>query len=163
MAACEKVVLELARAGKEDTDFIPLLDLILNHVPPVPGDPADPLQFQIMNLDYDGYVGSLGIGRVFRGSIKNGENLAVLRADGSTENFRVSKLYGYEGIRRIEIESAVVGDIIAVAGLDDMNIGETICPPVKTEARPPITVDEPTVSMFFLVNDSPFAGREGDY
>ncbi|MEQ9366906.1 MAG: translational GTPase TypA, partial [Leptospirales bacterium] len=155
--------LELARAGKEDNDFIPMLDLILSHVPAVPGDPADPLQFQIMNLDYDGYVGSLGIGRVFRGSIKNGANLAVVRADGETENFRVSKLYGYEGIRRVEIESAAVGDIIAVAGLDNMNIGETICPPDKIEGRPPITVDEPTVSMFFLVNDSPFAGREGEY
>lgn len=155
--------LELARAGKEDNDFIPMLDLILKHVAAVPGDPAEPLQFQIMNLDYDGYVGSLGIGRVFRGSINHGETLSVIRSDGKTESFRVSKLYGFEGIRRVEIQSAVVGDIVAIAGLADMNIGETICTPDTIEARPPITVDEPTVSMFFLVNDSPFAGREGDY
>ena len=119
--------LELSRAGTEDKDFMPLLDLILKHVPPVPGDPADPLQFQIMNLDYDDYVGRLAIGRVFRGSIKNGGTYAVMREGGERESFRVSKLYGYEGIRRVEIQSAVVGDIVALAGLDEMNIGETIC------------------------------------
>ena len=155
--------LELSRAGTEDKDFMPLLDLILKHVPPVPGDPADPLQFQIMNLDYDDYVGRLAIGRVFRGSIKNGGTYAVMREGGERESFRVSKLYGYEGIRRVEIQSAVVGDIVALAGLDEMNIGETICSPEQMDARPPITVDEPTVSMFFLVNDSPYAGREGTY
>jgi GTP-binding protein len=116
-----------------------------------------------MNLDYDDYVGRLAIGRVFRGSIHTGETATVLRADGGRSNFRISKMYGFEGIRRVEVQSAVVGDIVALAGLDEMNIGETICHPEHIEARPPITVDEPTVSMYFLVNDSPFAGREGTY
>ncbi len=155
--------LELARAGKEDNDFAPLLDLILKHVPPVERDPGEPLQMQVMNLDYDDYVGRLAIGRIFRGSIKVGQTVALVGREAEKREFRISKLYGYVGIQRSEIKDAVVGDIVAVAGADEMNIGETICDREVIEPRPPIVVDEPTVSMYFLINDSPFAGREGTY
>ncbi|MBX7056935.1 MAG: translational GTPase TypA [Leptospirales bacterium] len=153
---------DLARCGKEDRDLSPLLDLILEHVPPVDLDPGEPLQFQVMNLDYDDYVGRLGIGRIFRGAIRSGMNVTRM-SGGKNETFRVSKLYGYNGIRRAETQEAIVGDIVAVAGAEDLSIGDTICDPQKLEARAPIVVDEPTVSMYFLVNDSPFAGREGQF
>ncbi len=154
---------DLTRAGVEDKDLQPLLDLILEHVPPVDKDPGEPLQMQVMNLDYDEYVGRLGIGRIFRGSIRSGMTVTRMVHGGKNETFRVTKLYGYSGIRRAEVEEAVVGDIIAVAGAEDLGIGDTICDPQQLEARAPIVVDEPTVSMYFLVNDSPFAGREGQY
>ncbi|MCB1171933.1 MAG: translational GTPase TypA [Leptospiraceae bacterium] len=155
--------LELDKAGSSDKDLNPILDLILKHVPAYPASATDPLQFQIMNLDYDDYVGRLGIGRVFRGRIRTGDNLKLISTQAADASFRVSRLYGYGGIQRKEIEQAEAGDIVALAGLEEIHIGDTICHPDQIDPRPPITVDEPTVSMFFSVNDSPFAGREGDY
>ncbi|MCB1306731.1 MAG: translational GTPase TypA [Leptospiraceae bacterium] len=154
---------DLQRAGKEDNDLRPILDLVIEHLPELTGSPEDPLQFQIMNLDYDDYVGRLGVGRVFRGRIAEGQTVTLLRAGRQPEKFRISRLYGFSGVRRVEEESADSGDIVALAGKDDIKIGDTICDPDHADARPPITVDEPTVSMYFLVNDSPFAGREGKY
>jgi len=153
----------LARAGKEDMDLDPLLDLILEHVPPASGDSSGPFQFQTMNLDYDDYVGRLAVGRIFRGKIKRNQMISLLRLDGKKETHKVSRLYGYEGLKRVEVEDAVAGDIVAITGIDEVNIGETFCDEGFEEARPPIVVDEPTVSMYFLVNDSPFAGKEGKF
>lgn len=154
---------DLDRAGKGDNDLVPILDLILKHVPAFPASSAEPLVFQIMNLAYDDYVGRLGIGRVFRGRISEGDQLKLISTEQDDTTFRVSKLYGYEGIRRIEVKSAEAGDIVAIAGLSELHIGDSICHIEHPEPRPPINVDKPTVSMFFSVNDSPFAGLEGEY
>lgn len=153
---------ELARAGKEDKDLIPLLDLILEHVPVASGDANNPLQFQIMNLDYDDYLGRLCIGRVFEGRVKKNQNVSLVRGDHVVQH-RISKVFGYQAMKRTEIEEAVAGDIVALTGIDDPKIGDTICDEEHISARPPILVDEPTVSMFFSVNDSPFAGKEGQF
>ncbi|MBL8021922.1 MAG: translational GTPase TypA [Leptospirales bacterium] len=153
---------ELARAGKEDKDLLPLLDLILEHVPKASGDPDGHLQFQIMNLDYDDYLGRLCIGRVFNGRVKKNAMVSLIR-DGKETMHRVSKVFGYQGMKRAEREEAVAGDIIALTGIADPAIGDTLCDEGFPMPRPPIVVDEPTVSMFFSVNDSPFAGKEGQY
>jgi GTP-binding protein len=155
--------MELAKAGKEHKDLTPLLDLILSHVPPAGGDAAAGLQFQIMNLDYDDYMGRIAIGRIFRGTMKKAQQVSLIRLDGKVDTYKITKLFGYDAMRRVEIESAVAGDIVAFTGIEEMNIGETICDPGKEDARAPIAVDEPTVSMYFLVNDSPFAGKEGQF
>jgi len=155
--------LDLARAGKEDNDFIPLLDLILDKVPPAQGDENGPLQFQVMNLDYDEYMGRLAIGRIFRGKVKKNQSVTLVHLDQKTEEFKVSKLFGYDAMKRIEIEEALAGDIVAIAGVEEINIGETICEQGKPDPRKPITVDEPTVSMYFMINDSPFSGKEGTF
>lgn len=155
--------MELARAGKEDKDLSAILDLILKHVPPAGGDKAAPVQAQIMNLDYDDYLGRIGIGRVFRGTLKTGDNVTLLGAGGARKNHRITKLYGYEGLKRVETPLAEAGDIVGLAGIDEMGIGDTICAEGHEDPRPAITVDEPTVSMYFLVNDSPFAGKDGKY
>ncbi|MCB1326706.1 MAG: translational GTPase TypA [Spirochaetales bacterium] len=153
----------LERAGTEDRDLIPLLDLILEHVPLASGNEEGSLQLQIMNLDYDDYVGRLAVGRVFRGRVRAGQNAILCRPDAPAEDFRISKLYGFSGIRREEIAEASCGDIVAVAGLESFVIGDTVCEVGKADPRPPIRVDEPTVAMSFLVNDSPFAGKEGRF
>jgi GTP-binding protein len=153
---------ELARAGKEDKDLIPLLDLILEHVPVASGDANNPLQFQIMNLDYDDYLGRLCIGRIFEGRVKKNQTVSLVRGDHVVQH-RISKVFGYQAMKRSEIEEAVAGDIVALTGIDDPKIGDTICDEDHISARPPILVDEPTVSMFFSVNDSPFAGKEGQF
>lgn len=153
---------ELARAGKEDRDLIPLLDLILEHVPVATGDPEAPLQFQIMNLDYDDYLGRLSIGRIFQGRVKKNQSVTLVRGE-HTAAHRISKVFGYQAMKRTETEEAVAGDIVALTGIEDPKIGDTICDEEHLSARPPIVVDEPTVSMFFSVNDSPFAGKEGQF
>ncbi len=155
--------MDLHRAGKEDRDLIPLLDLILQHVPPASGDVEGALQFQVMNLDYDDYMGRMAIGRIFRGKAKRNQSVSLVRLDSSIKSYKISKIYTYDGMRKVDTEEAGAGDIVAIAGIDELNIGETICEPGKEEARPPIVVDEPTVSMSFLVNDSPFSGREGTF
>jgi GTP-binding protein len=155
--------LEVARAGKEDKDLTPLLDLILEKVPPAMGDANGPLQFQVMNLDYDDYMGRLSIGRVFRGKIKKNQTVNLVHLDGSTKEYKISKIFGYDAMKRVEFEEAVAGDIVAVAGIDEINIGETLCEQGSNDPRSPITVDEPTVSMYFMVNDSPFCGKEGTF
>ena len=156
--------MDLARAGKEDNDLRPILELVLQHVPTVaPEKAAQPLQFQAMNLDYDEYIGRLAVGRIFRGTIKRLQMVTLLSTSGEKSSHKVSAIYGFRGMERVQLEQAEAGDIIAIAGIETLSIGDTVCSPEAEEARPPIHVDEPTVSMYFLVNDSPFAGREGRF
>lgn len=152
-------------SGEEPDDqqetMDPVFTTIMDHIP-APADTRDePLQFQVTLLDYNDYLGRIGIGRVVRGSIKVGQQVVVLKKDGTQKSFRVSKLFGFTGLKRNEIQEAHSGDIVAIAGLDDINIGETICPPHHPEGLPVLRIDEPTLQMTFLVNNSPFAGREG--
>ncbi|MCP3029038.1 translational GTPase TypA [Halobacillus sp. A5] len=141
----------------------PIFKLIMNNIPAPVDTKEEPLQFQVTLLDYNDYLGRIGVGRVFRGSIKVGQQVSLMKKDGSVKNFRVSKLFGFIGLKRIEIEEAQAGDIIALAGLEDINVGETVCPPDHQEAMEIPRIDEPTLQMTFLVNNSPFAGREGKY
>lgn len=141
----------------------PLFETIVNEVPPPQGEIDGPLQILFSNIDYDDYVGRIGIGRVERGEVKTGQTVVLCMLDGNMRNARIGKLYQYEGLKREESESAKLGDIVAVAGISDLNIGETACSPEKIEALPFIKIDEPTVSMLFMVNNSPFAGREGKF
>ncbi|MDH5654384.1 MAG: translational GTPase TypA [Spirochaetia bacterium] len=155
--------LDAEKAGKEDNDFIPILDLILSHVPPADVDETGPFQFQVMNLDYDDYMGRLSIGRIFRGTVSKNQTVTILHLDGTKENFKISKIFGFQAMNRVEVESAVAGDIVALAGAENINIGETIVQEGNSDNREPITVDEPTVSMYFMINDSPFSGKEGTF
>ncbi len=145
------------------TDMVPLFEMILKEVPAPTGDLSGPAQVLFSNIDYDEYVGRIGIGRVERGSIKVNENMVLCHRDGTTQNVKISKLYQFEGLKRVEAQSAALGDIVAVSGLADLNIGETACDPACVEPLPFVKIDEPTVSMMFMVNNSPFAGREGKY
>ncbi len=146
-----------------DGDVRPLLDAILVEVPEPGGDPAAPLQILVASLDYDNYLGRLAIGRIVNGAIKPGQTVSVCRLDGSIKSSKASKILVFEGLRRVEVAEATAGEIVVVAGLDEVTIGETIAAASDPEALPPIAVDEPTVSMTFRINDSPFAGREGRY
>lgn len=136
---------------------------IMTNIPAPVDNTQEPLQFQVTLLDYNDYLGRIGIGRVIRGSLKVGEQVTLIKKDGSTKNFRVSKIFGFLGLKRIEINEAHSGDIIALAGLEDINVGETVCPTNHLEALPILHIDEPTLQMTFVTNNSPFAGREGKY
>lgn len=149
--------------NKKGGDLKPLFDTIINEVPAPKGDINGPLQILFSNIDYDEYVGRIGIGRVERGSVKVGQNIVLCMRDGNTRNAKIGKLYQFEGLKRVEADSAKLGDIIAVSGIADLNIGETACSPDRVEALPFVKIDEPTVSMLFMVNNSPFAGREGKF
>ena len=144
-------------------DMKPLTDAILEHIPAPEGDPDGPLQILFSNIDYDEYTGRIGIGRVERGSVKTGQGVVLCRENGKNTPVRIGKLYQFEGLRRVECESASVGDLIAVSGIADINIGETACVPDCPEALPFVRIDEPTISMLFMVNNSPFAGKEGKF
>ncbi len=144
-------------------DMKPLFDMIVNHVPAPEGDKEGSLQLLISNIDYDDYVGTMAVGRVERGSVKVGQNAIICKKDGSTENIRLTKMYMYEGLKRVETQEASIGDIVLMAGVADVKIGETICDVDAPDPLPFIDIDEPTLSMTFSVNDSPFAGREGDF
>ena len=147
-----------------DSDTMkPLFDAILRHVPPPVGDVDNPLQLQVTTLDYSDFLGRIVIGRVHNGTIKAGQTAALIRDDGSIKRSRISKLLGFEGLSRVEIAEAHAGDLVAVAGFDEVNIGETIACPEHPEALPLIRVDEPTLQMTFVINDSPFAGKEGKF
>jgi GTP-binding protein len=146
---------------EESTTMEPLFNAILRHVPAPVGDPEKPLQLQVTTIDYSDYLGRIIIGKVHNGTIKMGQQAALLREDGTVLKGKISKLMGFEGLKRIDIESASAGNIIAVAGFADANIGETIACPDEPLALPMIKVDEPTLQMTFCVNDSPFAGQEG--
>lgn len=148
---------------KQDENMQSLYETILDYVPAPVDNRDEPLQFQIALLDYNDYVGRIGIGRVFRGTIKVGDQVSLLKLDGSVKNFRVSKLFGFFGLKREEIEEAHAGDLIAVSGMEDINVGETVTPHDHQEALPVLRIDEPTLEMTFRVNNSPFAGREGTY
>ncbi|CZQ85061.1 translational GTPase TypA [Trichococcus collinsii] len=149
-------------AEQEDT-MDNVFDAIIEHIPAPIDNSAEPLQFQVALLDYSDFVGRIGIGRVFRGTIKVGDQVSLLKLDGTSKNFRVSKLFGYFGLDRIEIEEAKAGDLIAISGMEDIFVGETVTPVDHREALPVLHIDEPTLQMTFLTNNSPFAGREGKW
>ncbi len=140
-----------------------LFDTIIEHIPAPVDNSDEPLQFQVSLLDYNDYVGRIGIGRVFRGTIKVGDQVTLLKLDGTKKNFRVTKLFGFFGLNRLEINEAKAGDLIAVSGMEDIFVGETVTPVDSHESLPVLHIDEPTLQMTFLTNNSPFAGREGKY
>ena len=144
-------------------DMRPLLDLIIERVPPPAVDVCGPLQMQISSLDYSPYLGVLGVGRISRGTLNRNTPVVVVDRHGARRKARVQTVFGYQGLERLERETVAAGDIVCVAGLDQLGISDTLCAPEVPEALPPLTVDEPTLTMMFCVNTSPFAGREGDY
>ncbi|MGR3916749.1 translational GTPase TypA [Pediococcus acidilactici] len=149
--------------AEQEHTMKPIFDTIVKTIP-APEDTSDqPLQFQVAMLDYNDFVGRIGIGRVFRGTIKVGDNVTVMKLDGSKKNFRVTKLFGYFGLKRLEIKEAKAGDLIAVSGMEDIFVGETVADAEHPEALPVLRIDEPTLQMTFRTNDSPFAGREGKF
>ena len=144
-------------------DMSPLMNLIIDQVKPPEVNDEGPLQMQISALDYSSYVGVIGIGRISRGKVKPNEKVIIAGSDKIERRGKILQVMGYNGLERIEVQEAQAGDIICVTGIDELNISDTLCSPDKVEALPPLSVDEPTVSMTFQVNDSPFAGREGKY
>lgn len=148
---------------KQDENMQSLYDAIVDNIPSPIDNREEPLQFQVALLDYNDYVGRIGIGRVFRGTMNVGQQVALMKLDGSIKQFRVTKIFGFFGLKRQEIQEAYAGDLIAVSGMEDINVGETVCPVEHQEALPVLRIDEPTLQMTFLVNNSPFAGREGKY
>ena len=164
------VIYASARGGYSSLDpsvregsMSPLLDEIIKQAPPPQGEIDAPLQILFSNIDYDKFVGRIGIGRVERGSVKTGQNVVLCDTSGKAQNVKVSRLYQFEGLKRAEVSEASLGDIIAVSGITGINIGETVCHPDCVEPLEFIKIDEPTVTMNFLVNNSPFAGREGKF
>lgn len=158
----------LAGYAKEDldaesTDMQPMFEAILHHVPPPIGDPTKPLQLQVTTLDYSEYLGRIVIGKIHNGTIRTGQQAALVTESGQIVKAKISKLMGFEGLKRIEREEASAGHIVAVSGFAEANIGETITDPNDPQALPLIKVDEPTLQMTFSVNDSPFAGQEGTF
>ena len=147
----------------ESKDMQPLFETIVNTIPEPAGSKDEPLQLLVTNIDSDEYTGRVGIGRIARGTIKNGQQVALCKKDGRIENIKIGKLYTYSGLKRVETEEAYCGDIVAVNGVEGIEIGETIADPAKPEAVEFVDIDEPTVSMTFSVNDGPFAGKEGKY
>jgi len=147
----------------ESSDLTPLFETILKHVPPYPDKANQPLQMQVANLDYNDYVGRIGVGRVLSGTLKKGDNIVVCKRDGSIQPTKITQLFCFEGLKRVEAEMANCGDITAVAGMADITIGETICAQANPQPLPLLVIDEPTLTMEFIVNDSPFAGRDGKY
>ena len=147
----------------QSEDYSDIFKLIISEIPEPKVNPDKPLQFQPALLDYNDYVGRIGIGLVKSGEIKVNEMVSCVRLDGSKKQFRIQKLFGFLGLKRIEIESAKAGDIIAIAGLADISVGETVCEIGKEEALPVLRIDEPTLKMTFMTNNSPFAGREGKF
>ncbi|HEX6641740.1 MAG TPA: translational GTPase TypA [Thermoanaerobaculia bacterium] len=159
-----------ARAGTATTDLAvpgttlePMFEAILKHIPPPKGAADQPLQMLIANLDASEYVGRIAIGRIFNGRVKVNDAIAVSKLDGTLVNTKVTKLFAFEGLKRVDIDAAAAGDIICLAGIDHITIGETVTDPLQPMPIPPIAIDEPTVSMIFGVNTSPLAGRDGDY
>ena len=164
------VIYASARDGYSSTepdvregDLRPLFDAIIDNIEPPVGDSDAPLQVLFSSLDYDDYIGRIGVGRVERGQINRNDSLVLCKTDGTQQNVKISRLYQFEGLKRVEVESASIGDIICISGIADINIGETLCSPECIEPLPFIKIDEPTISMNFIVNDSPFAGKEGKF
>lgn len=148
---------------EENSDMKPLFETIINTVPEPAGDDSEPLQLLITNIDYDEYTGRVGIGRIERGKILNGQNVAVCKNDGTVQNIKIGKLFTYDGLKKVEVDEATCGDIVAVQGLAGINIGETLADPENPEKVDFVDIDEPTVSMTFSVNNGPFAGKEGKF
>ncbi len=151
------------KMDEQATSLTPIFDTIIEHIPCPEGDPEAPLQAMVTSLDYDEFVGRVAIARVRQGTVRAGQQVAVAKLDGTVAKFRAAQLFGFQGLKRVPFEEVSVGDIIAMTGLESVNIGETITDPERPIALPPITVDEPTLQMTFRTNDSPFVGREGKY
>jgi len=149
--------------SKQADTMTPVFETILEKIPAPVDNSDEPLQFQVSLLDYNDYVGRIGVGRIFRGTISVGDQVTLSKLDGTTKNFRVTKLFGFFGLERKEIESASAGDIIAVSGFEDIFVGETVTPADHIDPLPVLHIDEPTLQMTFLVNNSPFAGQEGKW
>lgn len=147
----------------ESTDIFPLLDTVLENVPLAPSDSAAPLQAQVFNLSYDSFLGRMGVARIYNGTIKDGSTITIKDSEGKTRTGKINKLFTFKGVTRDAVSEATAGDIVLVAGLPDIFIGETIGNDDEVVAMPAITIDEPTITLDILVNDSPFAGREGKY
>lgn len=144
-------------------DMRPLFEEIIKEIEAPEGDVDAPLQCIFSSLDYDDYIGRIGVGRVKRGTVKVNDKVVLCKQDGTRENVKISRLYQFDGLKRVEVQSAAAGDIICVSGITDLNIGETICDPDNVEPLPFVKIDEPTLSMNFMVNDSPFAGQDGKF
>ncbi|MDN6649890.1 GTP-binding protein, partial [Enterococcus sp.] len=149
--------------AEQQETMAPVFDTIVEKIPAPVDNSDEPLQFQVSLLDYNDYVGRIGIGRIFRGKMKVGDQVSVMKLDGSIKNFRVTKIFGFFGLQRLEVQEAKAGDLIAVSGMEDIFVGETVTPIDHQDALPILHIDEPTLQMTFLVNNSPFAGREGKY
>jgi GTP-binding protein len=147
----------------ESANLIPLFDAIVNHVPPPPGDVDSPFQMLVTTIDYNDYLGRLGIGRIHRGTIKLGSPMKIIHRNGEAEAARVTKISSFDGLKRVEVETASAGDIIAIAGMEDVDIGETIVDEADPTPLPFVSIEEPTLSMNFVVNNSPLAGLDGKY
>ena len=154
-----------ARYNVEDTnaDMTPIFETILKHVAPPEGYMDEPFQMLVTTLDTNAFVGKIAIGKIHRGKVKKNQNVSLVRNDGSTSNYKITAVFTYDGLKRVEVEEAGMGDIVAVSGVLDANIGETIADSSAPEALPFVHIDEPTLNMNFMVNDSPFAGKEGEY
>lgn len=161
-ASAKEGTASLDQTGQEQ-DIKALFDAIIKHIPAPEGDPEGPFRMLISNIDYDDYLGRIAIGRVERGTAKRGMQAVLCKDDGTAENVKITKLFEFAGLKRRETESARLGDIIAIAGIPGVNIGETVCDPEAVEPLPFVKIDEPTVSMNFMVNNSPLAGREGKW
>ncbi len=155
----------IARTSLDDpsTTLEPLFEAILRHIPPPQGDPAAPLQFQVANLDYSDYFGRIAIGRVFQGTLRVGEEAALFKLNGDAQRARITRLFTFEGLDRVEADEAGPGSVVALAGIEGITIGETVTSPDDPRPLPPIQIDEPTIGMVFTINTSPFAGREGQW
>lgn len=154
---------EAFKSDEKKGDMRPLFELIKREIPAPTGDPDLPLQLQITTLDYDDYVGQIGIGRISNGVLNAGQAISLCRNNGENEIMKIGKLWIYEGLKKKDVPSAAVGEIVAISGLTDLHIGETISEEENPVPLPPLTIDEPTLTMFFSVNDSPFAGQDGKY
>ena len=148
---------------KQDEDMQSIYEMIVDYVPAPVDNSDEPLQFQVALLDYNDYVGRIGVGRVFRGEMRVGQQVSLIKIDGTVKNFRVTKIFGFFGLNRLEIDHAKAGDLIAVSGMEDINVGETVTPVDHQDAMPVLRIDEPTLQMTFSVNNSPFAGRDGKF
>jgi len=155
----------IARYHLTDTnnDIIPLFEIIINHVEDTPGDVNKPFQFLISAIAYDNYIGKMGTGKICNGKVKKGEEVTLIKRDSEKINFKITRIYSFEGLSKIEVEEAVAGDIVSIAGIDVLDVGETIASKDNPVELPTIDIDRPTMSMNFMVNNSPFAGREGKY
>ena len=164
------IIYAIARDGvakrsldEQSTTLEPLFEAIVKHIPPATGDPEAILQFQVANLDYSDYLGRIAIGRVFQGTLRQGDEVSVCKLDGTIQKTRITRMYSFEGLKRVEETLATPGDILAIAGVEGIFIGETVSHPETPAPMPKIQIDEPTIAMLFTVNTSPFAGREGQF
>src|SRR6202046_5128334 len=157
--------LGIAKTSLDDPsdNLRPLFEAIIANIPPPAGDPDAVLQAQVANLDYSDYLGRLAIGRVFQGTLRHGDEVAICRVDGTMHKTRITKMYTFEGLKRVDETIVLPGDIVAVAGVEGITIGETITSATDPKPMPPIQIDEPTIGMTFTVNTSPFAGKEGQF